>query len=175
MDLLDFDGQDLYFDEPLSEEVAELLRKAGQEYANGDARGHLMRAYFLEPEHPMVLVALYRFFYYRHSHTAALDIAERTLRIMAQRLRLPIDWTLVTSEHVDKVARRSIPLLRFYLLALSGSGYLLLRLGKTAQALERLCKVKDLDEADRLGVGVLIETIQAARAADHPPEERTHA
>jgi hypothetical protein len=69
MDLLDFDPEPLYFDDPLAPEVDALLRAAAESYGEGQAEPHLMRAYFLAPRQPTVLVALYRYFYYRHRLT----------------------------------------------------------------------------------------------------------
>ena len=72
MDLLDFDPEPLYFDDPLPPEVEALLRAAADGYAEDEAEAHLMRAYFLAPEQLTVLVALYRYFYYRHALDEAL-------------------------------------------------------------------------------------------------------
>ena len=65
MDLLDFDGEAMYFDEPVSTEVERMLAEAAQHYGEEIAERRLLQAYFLEPTHLTVLVALYRFFYYQ--------------------------------------------------------------------------------------------------------------
>ena len=69
LDLLEFESEDLYFDETVSAEVAKHLDNAAEAYACGAGFSEvsLLRAYFLAPEHPMVLVALYRYYYY-HDH-----------------------------------------------------------------------------------------------------------
>lgn len=92
MDLHDFESQDLYFDEPLVPAAKLLLEEAADSYANANSELPLMKAYFLEPEHPMVLVALYRYFYYQHRYEDALIIANRVLRIFSERLEIPGDW-----------------------------------------------------------------------------------
>lgn len=58
MDFLDFAGEDMYFDEPLGPVVEELLRDAARRHGEEGAEASLLRAYFLEPEHLTVLVAL---------------------------------------------------------------------------------------------------------------------
>ena len=83
MDLLDFEAESLYFDEPLKQEAQRCIEQAAASYGTVQAEGLLMRAYFLEPEHPSVLVALYRYFYYRHQLADALLVADRVLRVFA--------------------------------------------------------------------------------------------
>jgi hypothetical protein len=92
MDLLDFEAEQLYFDEPIDAEAQNAIATAAEYYGEKQAEDLLMRAYFLEPEHPSVLVALYRYFYYQHRLSDALRVAERVLRVFARRLGLPLDW-----------------------------------------------------------------------------------
>jgi hypothetical protein len=72
MDLLDFTGEDMYFDRPLSAEVEALIADAADRYGTDTAELSLMRAYLIAPEQLTVLVALYRFFYYRQRYPEAL-------------------------------------------------------------------------------------------------------
>jgi hypothetical protein len=87
MDLLEFESAALYFDEPLNDEASRCLDQAAKSYGTRSAETALMRAYFLEPEHPTVLVALYRYFFYQHRLEDALLVAQRVLRIFAKRLK----------------------------------------------------------------------------------------
>lgn len=157
MDLLDFEADELYFDEPLSEEVEGCIQQAAEHYGDSATEHLLLRAYFLEPEHPSVLVALYRYFYYQHRYAEALRIANRVLTLFADRLGLPDSWRLVTKEDIENAARNSMVELRFYLLALKGSGYLLLRLKNFDVAIEQFRKLVEVDEKDRLGAASLLE------------------
>lgn len=162
MDLQDFDGEELYFDEPIDAEVEQLLHQAGEEYGSESAEEKLLRARELAPEHPLVLVALYRYFYYRHRLDESLEVAEQALRITAHRLGLPEDWRQLTKTHVAEGAKQSMTRVRFYLFALKGAGFLELRLGRYPSALERLELLAMLDESDRLGVRPLIEVAKEA-------------
>ena len=156
-DMLDFEGQDLYFDEPLQKETQRCIDGAAEAYGKESSRNLLYRAYFLEPEHPTVLVALYRYFYYQHLYADALIIAERVLKLFSMRLGWPANWQELTSQHVDKSSENSMTDVRFYLLALKGSGYLELRLERIQSAIERLSKVVEVDNKDRLGAASLLE------------------
>jgi tetratricopeptide (TPR) repeat protein len=56
----------------------------------------------------------------------------------------------------------SMTMIRFYMLALKGAGYLELRLGRYESALERLEKVAELDAKDRLGSQALLTVVRNA-------------
>ncbi|MBV5275419.1 MAG: hypothetical protein JZU52_17840 [Lamprocystis purpurea] len=152
MDLLDFSGEEMYFDEPVTPEVEALLLAVAQQYGDDAAEHSLMRAYFLEPEHLTVLVALYRYFFYRHRFREALTTADRAIAVAARRLELPSRWEQLTPAHLGGSVLVSMSMTRFLLLALKGSAYLLMRLGDPAAALQRFDKIAEIDTSDRLGV-----------------------
>ncbi len=170
MDMLDFDCDSLYFDEPMDPEAKRCLDLASENYGEEEAEAALMKAYFLEPEHPMVLVALYRYFYYQHQLDEALMVAERVLHVFARRLGLPKDWRDLTEAQIGNGVLVSMVMIRFYMLALKGAGYLELRLGEYDAALLRLQKVVELDSNDRLGAKMLLGVAQEAIA-----EEPSHS
>lgn len=162
IDLLEFDSEDLYFDEVIDPEARQCLDQAAERYGTGQAEESLMRAYFLEPEHPMVLVALYRFYYYQHRLKESLLVAERVLRVVGHRLEFPEDWRDLTEMRLGCGVMISMTLLRFYMLALKGAGFLELRMGDYASAMQRLGKVAELDSKDRLGAQALLEVARKA-------------
>lgn len=159
MDFLDFEGQDLYFDEPLPGGVAELLATAASDYAEGTAELPLLKAYFRAPESLMVLVALYRFYYYQHRLVETLRVAERAIAVSAAKLGLAADWRALTADRIAAVAPRSMSLVRFYLLSLKGAAWLKMRLGDAGGAREILEQLVALDSADRLGCGELLALV----------------
>lgn len=164
MDLLDFEGQDLYFDEPLVEEAQTLLDLAAEAYEDNEAETPLMRAFFLAPDHPMVQVALYRFFYYQHRYEDALVVADRVLTQFSDRLGIASQWRSISTEVLDTIETEKMPLVRFYLLALKGAAYLELRLGRHGDAMERLEKLIAVDEKDRLGGQALMDVARESLA-----------
>ncbi|MBK1720849.1 hypothetical protein [Thiocystis violacea] len=170
MDLLDFSGEDMYFDEPVSPEVESLLADAAHRYGEPGAELSLLHAYFLEPEHLTVLVALYRYFYYRHRYQEALITADRAIAISAERLRIPIDWRALTEADLGRSVQVSMSLTRFLLLALKGAGYLLMRLGRSAEALTRFEKLAEVDTSDRLGINELLAMARSAVAEEQIAE-----
>ena len=161
MDLLDFDGEEMYFDHPPSPTVEDLLAKAALHYGEMEAELSLLQAYFLEPEHLTVLVALYRYFYYRHRYAEAFVVAERAIARTATQLGLSADWHALSKKDLGSAVLVSMTLTRFLLLALKGAGYLKLRLGDPAGALERFEKVVEMDTEDRLGMSDLVSLAKA--------------
>jgi len=172
VDFLDFSGEKLYFDDPVSLEVEKLLKRASDFGTSDEAEVSLMRAYFLEPEHLTVLVALYRYFFYKHRYDEALVVADRTLDISAKRLGLRRHWSDMTVAEIGHGVLVSMGLTRFYLFALKASGYMYMRLGDMVSALERLNKVAELDPADQFGSSPLIE-IAKRHMAKAEAESRT--
>ncbi len=157
MDLLDFTGEELYFDQPLSDQVAGLLARAAEGYGSDTAERDLLQAYFLEPENFTVLVALYRYFYYQHRYQDALLIADRVIDITAGLLGITRDWRQLSDTDLAYGVQHSMALMRFYLYALKGAGYLNMRIGDLAEARDRLQKIVDIDTSDRIGAKALLE------------------
>ena len=135
MDLLSFDAEPLYFDNPPSEQVIQLLEQAAEDYSDGTAEADLQQAYQLAPEHLMVLVALFRFYFYQHRLSEALDVILKTRDIVGQKLELPDDWRLLNETRLFEEHEHSMVMVRFYLLCLKGEAYLYARQGEAQKAI----------------------------------------
>ncbi len=168
VDLMNFDQASLYFDEPISVEVEVLITEAAHQYgvADGDARTEalLHKAYFLAPEALIVLVALYRFYFYQHRLEEALLVADRALALVGRRLGFPPEWQRLHLDFLGQAVLKSMGLLRFYLQVLKAAGYLNLRLGRREQGRALLGKLVDLDQHDRLGGKALLAVLDHAEA-----------
>lgn len=158
MDLLDGLTGDLYFEQPLEENIAQLLKQAADIYPEQPAQSEtfLLQAKQCAPHHLMVLVGLYRYFYYQHRYQDALEIGEQVIDIMGKKLGFKT-WQMLTIKDIESCDKIS---LRFYLTALKGNAYLYLRLNQKEFAIERLEKVSMLDPQDRLGSKALLTVIQ---------------
>jgi hypothetical protein len=161
MDLLDFDPTPLYFDDPLAPEVEGLLQIAADRYAEDQAEPYLMRAYFLAPHQLTVLVAVYRYFYYRHCLAEARLTAQRAMDEAARRLGFPQDWRDLTDQLLGSGVHRSMGLVRFYLMALKAHAYLDLRASELAEGCAKLEKLVTLDPMDRMGGRALLAVARA--------------
>lgn len=170
MDLLDFSENSLYFDEPLAEKASMLIDQAAAEYGEKDVEPLLLEAHKIAPDHLMVLVALYRYYYYQHRLDDALVIAHQALAVSGKRLRFPIDWNHLNNDHIGAGALVSMGMVRFYLLALKAAGYLNLRMQNWQTAIDMLTKVTDLDEADRLGTAALVQIANTVYQKENPKQ-----
>jgi hypothetical protein len=124
-----------------------------------------LRAYFLAPEQLVVLVALYRYYFYQHRLDDALIVADRAMSVVARRLYLPAKWQNLHPEHIGHAVLRSMGLLRFYLMVLKAAGYIHLRRGDSATGQAMLEKLVEVDSHDRLGGKALLDVIVEAVAA----------
>lgn len=165
MDLMDFDQAGLYFDEPAPPGVEALIADAGAEYGEPTAEALLHKAYFLAPESLVVLVALYRYYFYQHRLDDALLVAGRAMATVGQRLGFPDDWRQLHTGFLGQGVLRSMGLLRFYLHVLKAAGYINLRLGRMVEGRAMLEKLVEIDSHDRMGGKILLETVVAAVAA----------
>ncbi len=153
----------------LPAEAEQALREAGA--ARGDApraMGALMRACALAPDHPAVLIAFYRHYFYGHRLRLARGVARKALVVGARALGLPLVWREVPERALpganDDVATR------FYLWVLKGYAYLSLRLDDPVEARDALKKLRALDPDDRVG-GALLEAVRQRRECDGGDED----
>ncbi|WP_319529227.1 hypothetical protein [uncultured Cohaesibacter sp.] len=164
-DLLDFEGGALYFNEEPSPEAALLLDRASRAPSPKLRDEALNEAEQLAPDDLNVIVALYRHYYFMQAFEEALPIADRAMSEAAKRLNLAADWHLLTMSDVEKTGGEAMPMLRFYLWALKGRAYLLMRLERFEDALAPLEKLVELDHANRLNCKPLLE-LTRERMAD---------
>ena len=162
MDLQDFQGQLMYFDEPLPDGVEDLLNQASEAYGDGNAEWYLTQAYSIAPANMTVLVAMYRFYYYQHRLPEAIDVAFQVMRGVAPTIGFPDNWEKQKFEHLAYGVMESFTRVRFYLLALKGAAYMNLRIGNIAEGVRMLNKVVENDSNDRLGAKALLQSMGPA-------------
>lgn len=165
MDLLHFDPEPLYFEDPLPEGVLALIERAGEHYGAPEAEEALTEAAQRAPDHLLVLVARYRYHFYRHQMAEAEAVVWHAIAVSGERVGLPATGTGFDTEQVAAAGQRSMTLTRFYLSALKGAAYIRLRQGETAAAIALLEPLVRIDAADRLGSKVLLDV---ARAVEDP-------
>ncbi|MCY0965643.1 hypothetical protein [Parathalassolituus penaei] len=175
MDLQDFEGQAMYFDEPMPAAVSSLIEEASRRYADGMAEPCLQRAYALAPVNLSVLVAMYRFYYYQHRLREAIGVAEQVMAVVAPGIGFPEHWRSLCFNDLANGLMVSFTRVRFYLLALKGAAYLQLRIGNIATGVEMLNKVVEFDSNDRLGARALLQSMGPALMHDDDEQARQPA
>jgi len=121
----------------------------------------LEQARALAPQHPVPLIALYRFHFYGHALGQARAAGEDALAIARTALGPNFGDLPPTDEAV-----RGDAAVRFYLFTLKGLAYLNLRLGDLAEARLMLGELRRLDPKDHLGGGLLSHVL-ARHEAGH--------
>jgi len=143
----------------LPEQAEQHLRLAGANYADDRlAENHLFQAQALAPGHAAVLIALYRFYFYKGRLADALEVAERCLVKAARDNQLNEDWRRVRGGDAEFGSYDAI-LPRFYLFTLKAYGYLQMRLGRLEESHAALTKMLELDPSDKLNATVLLKVL----------------
>lgn len=157
MDLLDFEAQGLYFEQPDVAGVKELIATAAENYANGEL--FLLKAYFLAPESLNVLVALNRFYYYQHRLEEALAATAKALVVIRSSTAFPEDWRELQLSHITDAPVESLTQIRLYLFTLKAVGFLNMRLDNLDLSQSVFEKLVELDSKDRIGARGLLELV----------------
>lgn len=164
MDLMEMSDHDLYYDQPLPESIEILIKQAAALYHRPESEMMLLAAYMILPHHPTIHVALYRY-YYKHRLHDALLIAERTLEDAGISLGFFGHWSEATLPRL-KASDENMAMVRYYLLALKGSGFICLRVGRHEEGLMRLKRVIAMDAEDRLGARAIVQVAEASLKAE---------
>jgi tetratricopeptide (TPR) repeat protein len=135
------------------------LREAGRAWHQAElAEWHLGRARALAPDHAAVLIAHYRYYFYKNRLAAALGIARECLAKAAREIGVNADWHAVRATDASFDTYEAV-LPRFYLFTLKGYAYLQLRLGNLEEGRAAAAKLLELDPTDRMGASVLLGVI----------------
>lgn len=161
MDLLDFDPEELYFEQPDSDAVQQLIQQAGSSYRKGDAELPLLQAFMRAPSSLNVLVALNRFYYYQHRLDEALLVSEKALVIIGTKLPFPFPayWKDIEPDDIARVAKELLSWVRLYLFTLKSIGFLKMRLLQLDESKAIFEKLVELDSEDRMGARGLLKLV----------------
>lgn len=165
---IDFDDAVLGHGLPAAAERA--LMEAGAQRADPSAAmAALMRACSLAPEHPAVLIACYRHYFYGHRLRLARAVARKALVVGSRALALPAVWREVPDQPLP--GAHDQPATRFYLWVLKGYAYLSMRLDDPVEARDALAKLRALDPDDRVGAALLEAVRQRHERGDADPDD----
>jgi len=163
MDLLDFEAQGLYFEEADVAGVKELIAKAAEKYAGGDAELPLLQAYFKAPNSLNVLVALNRFYYYQHRLEEALAATQKALAVIRPVVNFPEKWCELQLSDLQTAPPSLLTQVRLYLFTLKAIGFLLMRLERLDESQAIFEKLVALDSKDRIGAQALLDLLLQCR------------
>jgi hypothetical protein len=156
--------QDALFASPLlggslPAEAERHLEKASLSYHLTDiAETHLQAAHALAPDHAAVLIAFYRFYFYKGRLFEALQISRACIRKALQENVLEPDWRAIQADDAP-FGEWDALVPRFFLFSLKGYAYLNMRLGYFAEGRLAAEKLLELDVRDRIGARVLLDVL----------------
>ena len=140
----------------LPEAAEQHLRLAAASYRDDDvSEAHLWQAKAAAPDHPAVLIGLYRFYFYKNRLAEALSVARACLEKAAKDNGVALDWRDVKPTDAAFGDFGAI-LPRFYLFTLKGYAYLNMRLGHVEEGRAAIAKLLELDPSDKIGAKVLL-------------------
>lgn len=150
----------------LPPDAAIALRRAGECYADsGQSEAWLAEAGRLAPEHPAVLIGLYRFYFYKNRLAEAAIVAVRCLVQAARANGLRGDWRTVRPGDAP-FGDYGAALARYYMFSLKAYAYLRLRLGDLDEGRDAIAKLLELDSTDKVNARVLHDVLLRAEASD---------
>lgn len=119
-----------------------------------------------------VLVAAYRYFFYKNNNRMALKMATQVLDRVKLIEQLPENW-----EELQPIAerRKEEPMMRLYLNAYAASGFVLARLGELEQAQVIAAQVKEIDTRNEFGASVLLDILTRSPDEDEDEDEALEA
>jgi tetratricopeptide (TPR) repeat protein len=136
------------------EDVKELLVLATQTWENtGESANYMQQALAKTGENTDVLVAAYRYFYYKNNYGLALTTVEKLIATIKKAENFPENWQQL---QLILVQRQEEPQIRLYLNAYAASGLLLAKLGQLELAKEISQKIQDLNAKNHFGADILL-------------------
>ena len=145
------------------EDIKKLLVLAADNWENSyEAEKYINQALAITGNNTDVLIAVYRYFYYKYNYPMALQIANKVIDMIKESEGFTNNWEELKP---ILISRKEEAKIRLFLNAYSASGLLLAKLGELDKA-KKICEwVKEIDNNNEFGAGVLFDILT------RPPEE----
>jgi tetratricopeptide (TPR) repeat protein len=150
-------SQDTFSGYQVPESVKNLLMQAVDHWENtAIADEYINQALAKAEAYPDILVAAYRYFYYKQNNRMALQMAEKILATIKIAENLPDDW-----EKLKPILtiRRQEPEIRRYLNAYAATGFILAKMGEVQQAKAVTEKIQDIDSESEFGASIVLNIL----------------
>ncbi|KOP28310.1 hypothetical protein AMR41_00260 [Hapalosiphon sp. MRB220] len=139
------------------EEIKELLILAADHWENtSESEKYMHQALAKTGDNLEVLVAAYRYFYYKYNYQMALQTAVKVIDKVKESEQLPDDWQQLQPILINRKEEEQI---RLYLNAYAASGLVLAKLGELEKAKEISANVKSIDDKNDFGAGILLDIL----------------
>src|SRR5579883_2240388 len=141
----------------LPAEVKQLLIAAANTWEDtAQSQGYIQQALTIAHQSLDVLVAAYRYFFYKHNDAAALQIANHVIEQIQRLEGLPEEWEALAPV---LSGRKDEPHIRLYLNAYAASGMILARMGAIEEAKVITMRVNELDDKREFGAATVLQIL----------------
>ncbi|AFY58854.1 hypothetical protein Riv7116_6526 [Rivularia sp. PCC 7116] len=142
-----------WYDVP--DDIQELLKSAADNSENtSECEKYINQALSKTDKELDVLIAAYRYFFYKQKYQMALETAEKVQEKAKQEAKLPDAWE---DQKPILIKRQAEQIIQTYVNAYSATGIILAAQGKAEKAQEISDKVKNIDPANVFTAGVLAD------------------
>ncbi|OKH56252.1 hypothetical protein NIES2101_00255 [Calothrix sp. HK-06] len=146
------------------DDIKQLLILAADHWQDTSKSQHYINEALIQTNNSVdVLVAAYRYFYYKNNYEMALSTASQVINNIKDSENLPDNW-----EQLQPVlsSRKEDSQIRLYLNAYAASGLVLAKLGDIEQAKTICARIKEIDVNNEFaGASILLDILT------RPPEE----
>jgi tetratricopeptide (TPR) repeat protein len=148
----------------VADDVKELLILAAKTWENtAESEKYIHQALAKTGDNTDVLVAAYRYFYYKNNYALALKAASQVIAKIKAAENFPDNWEQLKPILVQRQEDSQI---RLYLTAYAASGLVLAKLGELEQAKEISSRVKEIDTSNNFGSGILLDILNRPAEED---------
>lgn len=141
----------------LPAEVKRLLIAAADTWEDtAQSEENIQQALAIAPCSLDVLVAAYRYFFYKHNNAAALQVATQVVEYIRQSEGFPEDWVALA----PILSRRKEELtIRLYLHAYAASGLVMARMGAIEPAKIITTRINEIDDRREFGAANVLDIL----------------
>ncbi|MCU0525208.1 MAG: hypothetical protein MUF72_10320 [Elainella sp. Prado103] len=149
---------------PVSDAVKRLLAQATQDWQSARSADHLIEQALAETQDQTdVLIAAYRYFFYRNDLPKALQIAQKVMDQVSTSAQWPSDWNQLNPILFAGIDE---PDVRLFLTAYSAKGLLLAKLGALEPAKMIATQIKQVDHHREFGADLILSILIDPREDD---------
>ncbi len=148
----------------IPEDIKKLLILAAETWENTlESEKYMNQALAKTGDYTDVLVAAYRYFFYKNNYTMALQTATKVIDRIKEAEQLPTQW-----EQLKPIltSRKDDCSIRLYLNAYAASSLVLAKLGEIEQAKEISARVKEIDDKNEFGASILYDILTRPKEED---------
>lgn len=141
----------------VADDVKQLLMLAAANWDNtSESEKYINQALAKTEDSTDVLVAAYRYFFYKNNYLMALQTAVKVIDIIKLSELFPDNW-----EQLKPIlmSRKDEPQIRLYLNAYAASGLVLAKLGEIDKAKKISAQVKEIDDKNQFGAAILYDIL----------------